>query len=74
MSLANLKIIIDFIYSSELIINEINVTELLPAAKLLQIDDIVNACSVFLNLNMNASNCIGFEEFASRFGCVELKG
>ncbi len=73
MSFEILKIIVEFIYSSKLIINEANVIELLPAAKLLQIDDIVNSCSVFLMLNMNASNCIGFEEFASRYGCVQLK-
>ncbi len=67
-----LKQIIEFFYSTEIRINESNVQALLPAAQLLQCDDIVNACCLFLFYNMNSSNCIGIKEFASLYGCVDL--
>ncbi len=67
-----LKQIIEFFYTSEITVHESNVQTLLPAAQLLQVDDIVNACCLFLFYNMNSSNCIGIEEFATLYGCVDL--
>ncbi|CAF0836199.1 unnamed protein product [Brachionus calyciflorus] len=43
-----LKVIIDFIYSNRILIIDNNVQSLLVASKMLQIEDIVNACCVFL--------------------------
>lgn len=67
-----LKQIINYIYTGKLDINVSNVSNLLPAAQILQIDDIVNACCIFLDHNLDSSNCIGIEEFADRYGCVDL--
>lgn len=67
-----LKTIIDFIYTSQLVIKENNVQHLLVASKMLQIEDIVVACCAYLYLNMDASNCIGFEGFANTYGCSTL--
>lgn len=63
---------IDFVYSGKLVVNEKNVQDLLVASKMLQIEEIVNACCIYLYLNMDASNCIGFEDFAKTYGCVSL--
>jgi hypothetical protein len=64
--------IVEFLYTAKITINELNVQSLLPAAKFLQIEDIVNACCMFLSFNMDSTNCIGIEEFASNYGCVDL--
>jgi hypothetical protein len=72
ISFPSLEAIINFIYTSEIIIKESNVQNLLVSAKILQIDDVVNSCCIFLNLNMDATNCIGIEDFAGSMGCMHL--
>lgn len=67
-----LKSLIDFIYTNSIEIKEDNVQDLLMASKALQIDDVVNACCVFLYLNIDPSNCIGVEKLAKQLGCVSL--
>lgn len=67
-----LKSIIDFIYTNRINIKETNVQSLLVASKMLQVEDIVNACCVFMYLNMDATNCIGIEDFSKTYGCVNL--
>ena len=69
---ANLHSIVDFMYTSQIYIKESNVQNLLIASKMLQIEHIVNACCIFLELNMEPSNCIGIEEFAKTYGCIIL--
>ncbi len=72
ISFSSLEAIINFIYTSEIVIKETNVQNLLVSAKILQIEDVVNSCCIFLNLNMDATNCIGIEEFAGSMGCQAL--
>lgn len=67
-----LETIINYIYTSEVIITELNVQHLLPAAILLQIEDVVNACCIYLSQNMDSNNCIGIEGFAREYGCTNL--
>lgn len=67
-----LKLIVDFIYTNSIEIKAETVQDLLMASKLLQVDDIVNACCVFLYLNMDSSNCIGIKLLAKQLGCVSL--
>lgn len=69
---STLETLVDFIYTSKVIVRETNVQHLLPAAILLQIEDVVNACCVYLSQNMDSNNCIGIEEFAREYGCVHL--
>lgn len=72
ISYSVLKSIIEFIYTSEIIIKDYNVQELLVAAKILQIEEIVNSCAVYLCMNIDSSNCFAIEDFAKSYGCVEL--
>jgi kelch-like protein 19 len=68
-----LKQIINFIYTGEVIIKDMNtISYLLPAAVLLQINGIINACCSYLTTNLNASNCIGIYDFAHTYGCMKL--
>ena len=43
---------------------EENVQELLPAARMLQLDYVVDQCGVFLEQHLSIQNCLGFYLFA----------
>lgn len=68
-----LAVLIDFAYTAEIRVSEQNVCYLLPAATMFQMNHVVEACSVFLEHQLDASNCIGITDFASEHGCVDLQ-
>ena len=45
-------------------ISEENVQEILPAARMLQLDYVVDQCAVFLEKQLSIQNCLGFYIFA----------
>ena len=45
---------------------------LLPAANLLQLTDVKDACCEFLVTQLHPSNCLGIRAFADLHGCLEL--
>ena len=45
---------------------------LLPAANVLQLEYVINACAEFLQKQLDASNCIGIRSFADLHNCTEL--
>ncbi|XP_076440331.1 kelch-like ECH-associated protein 1 [Babylonia areolata] len=65
--------LMDFAYTAEIHISESNVCHLLPAATMLQMSHVVEACSVFLEHQLESSNCIGIANFAAEHGCMELE-
>ncbi|XP_050399946.1 kelch-like ECH-associated protein 1 [Patella vulgata] len=65
--------LIDFAYTAEIRINELNVCFLLPAATMFQMTHVVEACCLFLERQLDPSNCIGISNFASEHGCLELE-
>ncbi|KAH8392454.1 hypothetical protein KR215_008912, partial [Drosophila sulfurigaster] len=67
-----LELLIDYVYTSNVEVNEDNVQVLLTAANLLQLTDVRDACCDFLQTQLDASNCLGIREFADLHGCVEL--
>eukprot|EP00102_Acyrthosiphon_pisum_P020373 XP_016657583.1 PREDICTED: kelch-like protein 3 [Acyrthosiphon pisum] len=67
-----LQILVDYIYTDELIVTKENVQILLPAAKILQLDFVSAACSEFLQKQLDASNCLGIRTFADIHNCTEL--
>lgn len=67
-----LVLLVDYMYSSELQVTEDNVQILLPAAKLLQLKDVSDACCEFLQLQLHPTNCLGIRAFADLHGCNEL--
>ncbi|XP_050065507.1 ring canal kelch homolog [Aphis gossypii] len=67
-----LQLLINYIYTGEIIITKGNVKVLLAAANLLQIDYVKNVCSEFLQTQLDASNCLSIKAFADLYDCMEL--
>lgn len=45
---------------------------LLPAANLLQLTDVRDACCDFLQAQLHPTNCLGIRAFADLHGCLDL--
>ena len=68
----DLATLIDFAYTSEIHVSEMNVCHLLPAAAMLQMTHVIEACCTFLEHQLDPSNCIGIADFAQAHGCHDL--
>jgi kelch-like protein 2/3 len=64
--------LVEFMYTSEIVINDDTVQTLLPTANLLQIDEVRGACCEFLQSQLHPTNCLGFARFADMHACKEL--
>lgn len=67
-----LSLIVNYIYTAEVLVTEENVQVLLSAANLLQLTDVRDACCDFLQSQLHPSNCLGIRQFADLHGCLEL--
>ncbi|KAF0717140.1 ring canal kelch, partial [Aphis craccivora] len=67
-----LQLLINYIYTGEIIITEGNVKVLLSAANFLKLDYVKNVCVEFLQTQLDASNCLGIKAFAVLNDCMEL--
>ncbi|KAL4084235.1 hypothetical protein QTP88_028060 [Uroleucon formosanum] len=67
-----LQLLVDYIYTGEIIVTKKNVQVLLPAANLLELDFVNSACCEFLQNQMDTSNCLGIRTFANLHNCTEL--
>nr|CAD7445133.1 unnamed protein product [Timema bartmani] len=67
-----LQLLVDYVYSSEVHVTEDNVQVLLPAANLLQLTDVRDACCDFLQAQLHPTNCLGIRAFADLHGCLDL--
>jgi len=67
-----MELLIDFCYTSHIIVEEANVQTLLPAACLLQLVEIQEICCEFLKRQLDPSNCLGIRAFADTHACREL--
>eukprot|EP00118_Oscarella_pearsei_P009849 m.57751 g.57751 ORF g.57751 m.57751 type:complete len:596 (+) comp34758_c0_seq3:50-1837(+) len=65
--------ILDYAYTGQVEVSAENVQELLPAAGMLQMESLTEACCSFLEGEMDAGNCIGIRTFANLHCCVELE-
>lgn len=68
-----LKCLLEYTYTGQLVITEENVLTILPAANLLQILVIRDACCNFLLNQLHPSNCLGIRNFADVHCCEELQ-
>lgn len=64
--------VIDFCYTSHIVVEESNVQTLLPAACLLQLQEIQDICCEFLKRQLDPTNCLGIRAFADTHSCREL--
>jgi len=67
-----LQMLISYVYSGQISISEDNVQTLLPAANLLQLVDVKEACSEFLKSQLHPTNALGIRAFADIHGCLDL--
>ncbi|XP_033097091.1 kelch-like protein 2 [Anneissia japonica] len=67
-----LSLLLDFVYTSEVQVTEDNVQTLLPAASLLQLNDVRDACCDFLQRQLHPTNCLGIRAFADIHSCSNL--
>lgn len=54
-----LKTLVDFIYTGKIEIDQVNVQELLAAADMLQLPDVVTGCAQYLCRELHPSNTLG---------------
>ncbi|KAK3929229.1 Actin-binding protein IPP [Frankliniella fusca] len=67
-----LEALIHFIYTGKVRIGQDNVQELMIAADMLQLKEVVTGCTDFLKKELHHSNCIGIYRFAEGHNCLEL--
>ena len=59
-------------YTGEIAITEQNVQNLLTTSNLLQVNSVKEACSQFIQSQLDLSNCLGILEFAEGHFCPVL--
>ncbi|CAH1969230.1 unnamed protein product [Acanthoscelides obtectus] len=64
--------LIRFMYTGKIRVTENTVCQLLPAATMLQVQNVIQACCDFLERQLDPSNAIGIASFAEQHGCLEL--
>lgn len=67
-----LQTLIDFCYTGEITVADFNVQSILPAACLLQLNEIQDVCCEFLKKQLDPTNCLGIRAFADTHACREL--
>lgn len=72
ISYSILKPLIEFIYTGKIEINQMNCQELLAAADMLQLNEVVDACSMYLCRELHSTNALGILRFAEAHNCQEL--
>uniref|UniRef100_A0A0N5AF26 BTB domain-containing protein n=1 Tax=Syphacia muris TaxID=451379 RepID=A0A0N5AF26_9BILA len=72
ISSQTLQSLVDFCYTGEISISDVNVQSLLPAACLLQLNEIQEVCCEFLKKQLDPSNCLGIRAFADTHACRDL--
>ncbi|XP_002157473.2 kelch-like ECH-associated protein 1 [Hydra vulgaris] len=65
--------IIDFVYTSKIVITQRNVQAILQVATMFQINLIQEKCCDFLESQLHPSNGLGIYLFAELYGCSKLK-
>lgn len=67
-----LATLLDFAYTGKLTINQQNVEGLICTSSQLQFQTVRSICSRYLQHQIDASNCLGIQEFGEIHGCPEV--
>ncbi|KAL7648711.1 UNVERIFIED_CONTAM: hypothetical protein RMT77_000618 [Armadillidium vulgare] len=70
---STLSQMINFIYTGNINVNIENVQDLIVAADMLQLSEIVHICTSFLKRELTASNCIGIYRFCEAHHLSEMQ-
>ncbi|XP_055376737.1 kelch-like ECH-associated protein 1 [Condylostylus longicornis] len=65
--------IIYFMYTGHIKVTEVTVCQLLPAATMFQVPNVIDACCAFLERQLDPTNAIGIANFAEQHGCLSLQ-
>uniref|UniRef100_H2ZP33 BTB domain-containing protein n=1 Tax=Ciona savignyi TaxID=51511 RepID=H2ZP33_CIOSA len=65
--------LLDFAYTSRILISEQCVLYIMVGACMLQMNHVVQICCKFLENQLEPSNCLGLALFAEDLGCIDLK-
>ncbi|XP_034117463.1 kelch-like ECH-associated protein 1B isoform X1 [Drosophila albomicans] len=65
--------ILYFMYTGQIRVTEVTVCQLLPAATMFQVQNVIDACCAFLERQLDPTNAIGIANFAEQHGCIELQ-
>uniref|UniRef100_A0A8C9RSG9 Intracisternal A particle-promoted polypeptide n=1 Tax=Scleropages formosus TaxID=113540 RepID=A0A8C9RSG9_SCLFO len=66
------EILLDFIYTGAVNVTVENVQELMVAADMLQLSEVVTICCEFLKTQMDPSNCVGIYQFLEQIACLDM--
>ncbi|XP_044883853.1 actin-binding protein IPP isoform X2 [Mauremys mutica] len=67
------RMLLDFIYTGVVNVGESNVQELIVAADMLQLTEVVDLCCEFLKGQIDPLNCIGLFQFSEQIACHDLQ-
>ena len=67
-----IDLLIKFVYTGTVEVCEENVQSLLPAANLLQLTEVKDACCDFLKKQLHPSNCLGIMSYADLHSCHDM--
>ncbi|XP_050089118.1 actin-binding protein IPP [Anopheles aquasalis] len=67
-----LELLIGFIYTGQIEIEQSNVQELLAAADMLQVPEVVDGCCEYLCRELHSTNALGILRFAEAHNCRQL--
>lgn len=67
-----LNSLVDFIYTGEVTISQENVQDLMVAADMLELNEVVLGCTEFLKQELHDTNAIGIYRFAEGHNCEDL--
>lgn len=66
------EFLLDFIYSGKILINRNNIQELMVAADMLELNEVVVGCAEFLVKELHTVNAVGIYRFAEAHNFTEL--
>ncbi|XP_077377309.1 actin-binding protein IPP isoform X2 [Festucalex cinctus] len=66
------EVLLEFVYTGTINVTVENVQELMLAADMLQLNEVVSICGEFLKGHMDPSNCVGIFQFLEQIACMEL--
>ncbi|XP_022104765.1 kelch repeat and BTB domain-containing protein 8-like [Acanthaster planci] len=69
----SLQLILDFVYTGAISLNNDNVQNVFSAANLLQVAPVVHFCAEYMEKNLHVMNCLDMYQLACTYSCANLK-